>query len=209
MLPGMGEQHDTMGEPAAAEGATVDKITEALDAMRDRARMYVALGEGHAVLASGNAAQIREASRHFFSAATGGWEPKRHARVYLLELLRQVPEMATKAPEQLPAFLRDGARTLREAFEFVCPSAKDAAPEIYNAWFIYWVLYPEHARLLTSDQVTMARRLYRGEAPNKWIELAELFARIGLGGVKPHSLASDDRAWRRLHPRSEIPGSEK
>ena len=49
---------------------------------------------------------------------------------------------------------------------------------------------------MSAADVERVGRLLRGEEPNKWIELSELFDGIRLGGLKPDSLASEDRKWR-------------
>lgn len=177
---------------------------ELAEVYRDAARLFAGLIAGFELLERPDLALLRQSATDFWRAATHGWTAKRHARVYLLELLRQAPFAGGSVLERPPAFLRTHLDAVQRVFHLDCRTASEAGAEDRDVWFAFWLFYPEHARLLTCDLLITARRLQSGELSNKWIELSELLDRIGLGGVKPDSLSSDDRQWRRSRAGSEI-----
>lgn len=187
-----------------ADRAENPEFAELVEAYRDCARLFAGVTTGCELLERRDLALARESATHFWRAATYGWSAERHARVYLLELLRQVPFAGGYGSEGAPEFLRTHLDAIREVFDLDCPTASNASAQDRDVWFAFWVFYPESARLLTCDLLATARRLQRGELPNKWIELSEILDRIGLGKLKPDSLSSEDRQWRRLRAGSEI-----
>jgi len=198
-----------METAAAGSESAESKREKEIRFISEAARLYVAAGELHALLRSQDLERIQEKSRHYWQAATRGWAARRHARVYLLELLRELPEFFRSDLAPLPDYVRANLERCREMFSADCKAPDDIPEQDRDAWLAFWTVYPDHARKLSAAEVAHARRLYFREEPNKWLELAELFERIGLGGVKPDTLASEDRGWRRGVPRSRISGSEK
>lgn len=179
-------------------------LAQEVEAFRDAARFYSAMLLGWDLLERKDLELIRESAVHFWRAATHGWSAERHARVYLLELLREPPAAAGWASEKLPEYLRSHVEAVRRVFELDCPGVTETTAEDRAVWFSFWLFYPEPARRLTRGELDRAGRLLRGEEPNKWFELADFFERIGLGGVKHESLATDDRKWKRLKARSHV-----
>lgn len=190
-------------KPGDRTGENPD-LAEAVAEFRDCARLLVAMQVGLDLIEQRNTGAMREASKLYWRAATRGRNAKRHARLHLLELLRQGAPVVGWGVDRFPGHLREDIEAVRGVFELDCPAARNANKADWEVWFAFWSVYPEHARLLSDGELARARRLYHREEPNKWLELTELLERIGLGGVRADALATDDRDWRRERARSEI-----
>ncbi|MCA9597430.1 MAG: hypothetical protein KC776_29150 [Myxococcales bacterium] len=97
-------------------------LAAAIDEARDVARLVVALAEGMAILDEGNNERVRAVSSHYWRAVTHGWSAERHARVYLLEVVRSPPAVAGWPIERLPAPVRAGTKHCGRPSRWTAPN---------------------------------------------------------------------------------------
>lgn len=189
---------------AGTDSAVQDQARAIASTLRDRGRLVLAILGATALLEKEPDSEVLQTqAARYWRAVTCSWNPDRHARVYLVELLSEPRAMSHTQLLKLPGFpeaARSAATTTLEVFR--ADVGDVTSTEVEDVWFGLWLVYPDQARKLTETDLSSALKAFRrppdrGEREGtKWEVLAPICSKFG-PAVSAESLKKDWGKWRK------------